>query len=64
MNVLVYQIATMFWCIKLKFGFHVAMNVGFSKQFRFSCIMMLKVNTRSMQLIIYYDIITRESYSF
>ncbi len=54
MNILVYQIATMLCCIMLKFGFSIAMNVDFSKQFRFSCIKLWKVNTCSMQLIIYY----------
>ena len=46
------KIATMWCCIMLKIGFHIGMNVGFSKQFRFSRIMLWKENTCSMQLII------------
>ena len=37
-NILVYQIDAMLCCIMLKFVFHIAMKVGFSKPFRFSCI--------------------------
>ena len=34
------DIAPMLCCSMSKFGFHIAMNVGFSKQFRFSSIML------------------------